>query len=119
MGGGGPKAQRSWQPRPERQILAASCLKAALDADWDDPATADHALAQVLVCLDAVQTFLAGHLGEDTAAAAVAVAAQVRDQDIDFAGQAPTLRRGVAAPSAHQCRRRPDAPWPQVPIGAL
>jgi Transposase DDE domain/Transposase domain (DUF772) len=78
-------------------ILAASSLKAALDADWDDPATADHALAQVLACLDAVQTFLAGRLGHDTAAAAVAVAAQVRDQDIDFAGRSPTLRRGVAA----------------------
>ena len=34
--------------------LAASSLKAALDADWDDPAARDEALARVLGLLDQV-----------------------------------------------------------------
>jgi hypothetical protein len=38
--------------------LAASSLKAALDLDWDDPATAGHALAQVLGFLDQVDRAL-------------------------------------------------------------
>ena len=58
--------------------LAASSLKAALDADWDDPAARDAALAQVLGLLDRVEAFIAGQAG-DQAAAAVAVARQVRD----------------------------------------
>ena len=76
--------------------LAASSLKAALDLDWDDPAARDQALAQVLGLLDQVQAFVAGWAGEQAAAAAVAVARQVRDQDADVAGPAPALRRGVA-----------------------
>jgi hypothetical protein len=76
--------------------LAASSLKAALDLDWDDPGTADVALAQVLEYLNTVEVFVAGQHGQQTAAAAVAVAVQVRDQDVDLSGQAPTMRRGVA-----------------------
>ena len=76
--------------------LAASSLKAALDRDWDDPAARDDALAQVLGFLDRVEAFVAGVAGEQTAAAAVAAARQVRDQDVDLAGPAPALRRGVA-----------------------
>jgi hypothetical protein len=76
--------------------LAASSLKAALDLDWDDPAARDQALAQVLGFLDQVQAFAAGWAGEQAAAAAVAVARQVRDQDVDLAGPASALRRGVA-----------------------
>jgi transposase len=76
--------------------LAASSLKAALDRDWDDPATAGQALALVLGLLDQVEAFVAGQFGDQTAAAAVAVARQVRDQDADLAGPAPSLRRGVA-----------------------
>jgi Transposase DDE domain/Transposase domain (DUF772) len=76
--------------------LAASSLKAALDLDWDDPATADRALAQVLGLLDRVEAFVAGQFGDQAAAAAVAVARQVRDQDADCSGPAPALRRGVA-----------------------
>jgi IS5 family transposase len=76
--------------------LAASSLKAALDLDWDDPAAADVALAQVLQYLNTVEGFVAGLYGEQTAAKAVAVAVQVRDQDVDLSGQAPTMRRGVA-----------------------
>jgi hypothetical protein len=76
--------------------LAASSLKAALDRDWDDPAARDLALAQVLGCLEAVEAFLAGAVGGDAARALVAVARQVRDQDVDTGGPVPSLRRGVA-----------------------
>jgi transposase len=76
--------------------LAASSLKAALDLDWDDPAARDAALAQVLGLLDRVEAFTAGLAGDEAAAAAVAVAHQVRDQDVDLGGPAPSLRRGVA-----------------------
>jgi Transposase domain (DUF772) len=76
--------------------LAASSLKAALDRDWDDPAARDDALAQVLGFLDQVEVFVAGYAGQETAAAAVATARQVRDQDVDCSGPAPALRRGVA-----------------------
>jgi transposase len=76
--------------------LAAASLKAALDADWDDPAARDQALAAVLGLLDRVGVFIAGQAGDQAAAAAVAVARQVRDQDVDLAGPVPSLRRGVA-----------------------
>jgi transposase len=76
--------------------LGASSLKAALDRDWDDPAARDQALAEVLGFLDQVEAFVAGQFGDEAAAAAVAVARQVRDQDVDLDGPAPSLRRGVA-----------------------
>jgi transposase len=84
-------AQRAGTPE-----LAASSLKAALDADWDDPAARDHALTRVLGLLDRVEAFTAAQAGEEAGAAAVAAARQVRDQDVDLAGPAPALRRGVA-----------------------
>ncbi len=76
--------------------LAASSLKAALDRDWDDPAARDLALAEVLGFLERVEAFAAGQVGGEAAAAAVATARQVRDQDVDLSGPAPALRRGVA-----------------------
>jgi hypothetical protein len=76
--------------------LAASSLKAALDRDWDDPAARDLALAGVLGMLEQVEAFTAGQYGDQAAASAVAVARQVRDQDVDLSGLAPVLRRGVA-----------------------
>jgi Transposase DDE domain/Transposase domain (DUF772) len=76
--------------------LAASSLKAALDRDWDDPAARDDALAVVLGLLDQVEAFIAGQAGDQAAAAAVAAACQVRDQDVDLTGAVPALRRGVA-----------------------
>ena len=76
--------------------LAASSLKAALDADWDEPAARDAALAQVLGLLEPVQAFIAGRAGHEAAAEALAVAHQVRDQDVDLSGPGPVLRRGVA-----------------------
>ena len=75
--------------------LAASSLKAALDLDWDDPAAHSRALTQVLGMLDQVEAFVAGS-GSEAATSAVAVARQVRDQDVDLSGRAPALRRGVA-----------------------
>jgi transposase len=76
--------------------LAASSLKAALDRDWDDPGARDEALAVVLGLLETVEAFAAGQAGGEAAAAAVAAARQVRDQDVDLTGPAPSLRRGVA-----------------------
>ena len=76
--------------------LAASSLKAALDRDWDDPAARQEALAQVLGLLGQVESFVAGYAGDQAAAGAVAVACQVRDQDMDCSGPVPALRRGVA-----------------------
>jgi len=53
--------------------LAASSLKAALDADWDNPAVRDEALARVLGLLDQVGAFVAGSpLSEIAAPPAVA-----------------------------------------------
>ena len=76
--------------------LAASSLKTALDLNWDDPAARDRALAEVLGLLGQVEAFIAGQHGDQAAAAAVTVARQVRDQDVDASGPAPALRRGVA-----------------------
>jgi Transposase DDE domain/Transposase domain (DUF772) len=76
--------------------LAASSLKAALDRDWDDPGARDEALAEVLSLLERVEAFVAGQAGDEAAAEAVATARQVRDQDTDLTGPAPSLRRGVA-----------------------
>src|SRR5438552_3574730 len=68
--------------------LGASSLKAALDRDWDDPAARELALAEVLGFLDRVEAFAAASYGDPAAAAAVAVARQVRDQDTDLTGPA-------------------------------
>ena len=53
--------------------------KTALDRDWDGPPARDLALAEVLGFLDQVEAFAASQAGGETAAAAVAVARQVRD----------------------------------------
>jgi len=76
--------------------LAGPSLKAVLDRDWDDPAAREEALAVVLGLLDRVEAFTAGQAGAEAAVEAVAAARQVRDQDVDLAGPAPALRRGVA-----------------------
>lgn len=81
-------------------LLAASSLKAALDLDWDDPAARDHALATVLATVDAMTAWLAtAPDGCDLPAvgASVAVAQQVRRQDVVEAADGPAqLRQGVA-----------------------
>ena len=50
----------------------------------------------MLGLLDRVDAFIAGQAGDQAAAAAVAVARRVRDQDVDLTGPALSLRRGVA-----------------------
>lgn len=78
--------------------LGGSSLKAALDLDWDDPAARDQALVQVLAALDAVEAFVAAQPEPDAATACLAVAHQVREQDVAPAAEdSPAhLRRGVA-----------------------
>ncbi|HLY65219.1 MAG TPA: transposase, partial [Chloroflexota bacterium] len=82
-------------------VVGASSLKAALDVDWDDPATLPWALGVVLDALGAVEEYVAQQspsVAQQAAQAAVAVAAQVVAQDVaqDADGR-PQLRRGVAA----------------------
>jgi hypothetical protein len=96
--------------------LAACGLKAAIDLDWDDPATAGRALAQVLGLLDQVDAFLAGR-GLPAAAGAVAIARQVRDQDVEVSGSVVSLRRAVARDRRISVEDAPDAPRPQDPLG--
>ena len=81
-------------------LLGAASLKAALDLDWDDPASRTWALGAVLAALAAVEQYVAeqpASPAQQAAAAAVAVAEQVVAQDVapDTAGQ-PRLRQGVA-----------------------
>ena len=45
--------------------LAGSSLKAALDLDWDDPATRDVALGRVLAAVDQVEAWVATRPGGD------------------------------------------------------
>jgi hypothetical protein len=75
-------------------LLTGSSLKAALDRDWDDPAARQAALTTVLGILTEVETAV----GKPPAPAVLAVAQQIRAQDVttDATGQ-PVLRQGVAA----------------------
>lgn len=81
-------------------VLGGSSLKAALDLDWDDPTARDQALIQVLAALDAVEAFVDTDPEADTETtkACLAVAHQVREQDVAPAtDDTPAqLRRGVA-----------------------
>jgi hypothetical protein len=75
-------------------ILGGSSLKAALDLDWDDPAERPRALVAVLDALGAVERYL--DEAEAASQDALAVARQVRDQDVEHAATgAPAMRRGV------------------------
>jgi hypothetical protein len=80
--------------------LAASSLKAALDLDWDDPVARDAALATVLATDDALTTWLASHppgSGVVAVAESMAVAQQIRAQDVEESAAGPArLRQGVA-----------------------
>jgi hypothetical protein len=75
-------------------------LKAALDVDWDDPASRAWALGVVLEALTAVEASVAQHpasVAQEAAQAAVAVAQQVAAQDVEPGPDGrPQLRRGVA-----------------------
>jgi Transposase DDE domain/Transposase domain (DUF772) len=83
-------------------LIAESSLKAALDLDWDDPSAQPHALTMILDALSAVEHWLDSHPAPAAVApqvaASLAVAEQVRTQDITTAPHGtPTLRQGVAA----------------------
>jgi transposase len=73
-------------------------LKAALDCNWDDPAERGSALVRVLAALEAVEQWLGGQAdAPDAAQAAVAMAEQVRAQDVELLPEnVVQLRRGVA-----------------------
>ena len=98
--------------------LAASSLKAALDADWDDPAARNAALAQVLGLVEQVEAFIAAAADSDTARACLQVAHQVRDR----MWTAPARRRRCAAAwpkTGGSASGQPDEARPQVPLGAV
>src|SRR5262245_32129378 len=81
-------------------LVGGVSLKAALDLDWDDPATRDTALGMVLAALTACEDWLDAHPevveAQPTVLRSLAVAAQVRDQDVTTtASGTPTLRDGV------------------------
>ena len=82
-------------------LLGRSSLKAALDLNWDEPVECAQALTIILTTLETVEAYITQQALPAQAAAQVAgslaVAAQVRTQDVtaDAAGQA-VLRQGVA-----------------------
>jgi Transposase DDE domain len=79
--------------------LGASSLKAALDLDWDDPASLEQALTVVLGAVGRVEG-LAAELGgadDPQVAQGLAAARQVRDQDTVVGRDGVTqIRQGVA-----------------------
>lgn len=81
-------------------LVSGSSLKAALDLDWDDPAAREQALVLVLGTLEAVERWLetkpvGGEAPE--VQESLAVAQQVRTQDVELAAnKPPTLHRKVA-----------------------
>jgi transposase len=89
-------------------ILGGSSLKAALDLNWDEPEERARALGLVLRALDAVETYQQEHVEPSAepsvqakVAASLAVARQVKVQDVEVANDASgqveaTLRQGVA-----------------------
>jgi hypothetical protein len=79
-------------------VDGTTSLKAALDGDWDDPDQRRAALGAVLTALTQVEHWMQAQPDVDPGAtAALAIAQQVRDQDVvsDDAGH-PTLRQGTA-----------------------
>ena len=101
-------------------LVSGSSLKAALDLDWDEPTARQHALTMVLDALNAVDHWLATQPAPAAVApqvaASLAVAQQVRAQDVTLHPRwhAHAAARGGRR-SAHQRRRRRDAPWAQEP----
>lgn len=82
-------------------LLSATSLKAALDLDWDDPATQTQALQIVLAPLETVEAWTAQQAlpaqVTEAVAAHVQIAQQVQTQDVTTNAQGqPILRDGVA-----------------------
>lgn len=83
-------------PEAGAGLLVASSLKAALDLDWDDPASRSVGLRQVLDALAAVEVYVA-EPSSPPLASSLEAARQVRDQDVELgAAGEPSLRVGVA-----------------------
>jgi transposase len=83
-------------------MVSGSSLKAALDLDWDEPTARQQALSIVLDALNAVDHWLTTPPtlleAAPEVAASVAVAHQVRAQDVTLPPDGPpSLRQGVAA----------------------
>lgn len=81
-------------------LVAGSSLKATLDLDWDDPSSQTTALTQILAVLTAVEAGLVDQPPAvvDAATAELAVAHEVRDQDVITSPDGRvTLRQGVAS----------------------
>jgi hypothetical protein len=82
------------------ELVGGSSLKAALDLDWDDPATRERAVGMILETLEAVERWLAAPPGVHATAVATATmeaARQICIQDVEAADHSsPRLRRGVA-----------------------
>jgi hypothetical protein len=80
-------------------LLVGSSLKAGLDQDWDDPAARATAVGTLLDLLEGVAAALrrSQAVAVPAVAESLAIAVQVRDQDV-VAGEngQPQLRRGVA-----------------------
>ncbi|HLG73269.1 MAG TPA: IS1182 family transposase [Chloroflexota bacterium] len=78
--------------------VVTSSLKAALDRNWDEPAARETALAAVLGMVAQVEAWLGSQAHTPAVDAALAVAAQVREQDVAHPGAGgAALRQGVAA----------------------
>lgn len=79
-------------------LVAGSSLKAALDRNWDAPGEKATALSEVLLLLEHVLGWLETQAPVEAVTEAVAVAAQVRKQDVEYPEDGPPrLRKGVAA----------------------
>jgi hypothetical protein len=82
------------------RMVGGASLKAALDLDWDDPSACEQALVLVLGALEAVERWLESKPvgGEEPGVReSLAVAHQVRTQDVELAAdKPPMLRRKVA-----------------------
>jgi transposase len=79
-------------------LLAGSSLKEALDEDWEQAGTRDHALGVVLGVLEQVESLVAAQPeAAPTALVSLVAAQQVRDQDVVIGSKGEaTLRKGVA-----------------------
>src|SRR5258708_18486952 len=81
------------------ELICGSCLKAALDRDWDQQIQKDEALGMVLNMLQAVETWMQSLQQEDAqlAQSSLSVAQQIQSQDgaVDGTGKA-SLIKGVA-----------------------
>jgi len=85
--------------KAEVPILGGTSLKAALDLDWDQPASRTSALSTVLQALTTLETYISDKVpATPDVQECLEAAHQVRDQDVvfDAADGTPALKQGVA-----------------------